>query len=605
MDMKELKQLIYQGEKVDVECKKAEDIVPKSVYESYSAFANTRGGYIILGVKEDKTKTLSKERFIIQGIQNSERQKEDFWNTINSNKVNVNILKDENVYIVEEDGISLVVIYVPRADFNMRPVYVGENPYKGTYKRNHEGDYHATDHEVRGMIRDQNPEGNDNMIVEYYTMDDIDKETLKKYRQIFEIRNDGHVWNSLDDKAFLEKLGGYRKDRKSGVEGLTLAGLMMFGTGQAIREEFSNVFMDYRNESEVTSDIRWNDRITYDGTWENNLFSFFTKVTPKLTEDLKKPFKLEGIQRIDETPVHKAVREAFVNLIIHADYLMDAGVLKVIKHSDGFEFTNPGILKLPLEDIYRGGNSKSRNPHMQTMLRLVGFGDNAGSGFPTILDTWKKEGWVKPELIEDTNLDQVTLKLKMIPLWLHELQELEEQVISNLRMSSEQIQTIKDALETSLESISISKIDGIEEALKTFADGIPQLESEQLDAMCASLKIIGEKFKLDKELSSNSERFAKLLAEKSAESAEKSAESANYDLTDLSDRQKQILEYMELEVEYSTAEIAEKIGLRGPRTRQLLNELVTMGFVSCTAVTKNRRYVKMTRRGVPSARKCR
>ena len=33
------------------------------------------------------------------------------------------------------------------------------------------------------------------------------------------------------------------------------------------------------------------------------------------------------------------------------------------------------------------------------MLRLVGFGDNAGSGFPTILDVWKLEGWIKPELI--------------------------------------------------------------------------------------------------------------------------------------------------------------------------------------------------------------
>lgn len=46
---------------------------------------------------------------------------------------------------------------------------------------------------------------------------------------------------------------------------------------------------------------------------------------------------------------------------------------------------------------------------MQTMLRLVGFGDNAGSGFPTILDVWKSEGWIEPELIEDTNLNQVTL----------------------------------------------------------------------------------------------------------------------------------------------------------------------------------------------------
>lgn len=50
---------------------------------------------------------------------------------------------------------------------------------------------------------------------------------------------------------------------------------------------------------------------------------------------------------------------------------------------------------------------------MQTMLRLVGFGDNAGSGFPTILDVWKSEGWIEPELIEDTNLNQVTLVMKM------------------------------------------------------------------------------------------------------------------------------------------------------------------------------------------------
>ena len=136
--------------------------------------------------------------------------------------MNINLLTDDDVKIVEDGSIRLIVIHVPRADFNMRPVYVGENPYKGTYKRNHEGDYHATEH--------------------------------------------GHVWNALDDKSFLEKLGGYRKDRKTGVEGLTLAGLLMFGTGQAIRERFDNVFMDYRNESQVTADIRWNDRITYDGT---------------------------------------------------------------------------------------------------------------------------------------------------------------------------------------------------------------------------------------------------------------------------------------------------------------------------------------------------
>lgn len=79
-------------------------------------------------------------------------------------------------------------------------------------------------------------------------------------------------------------------------------------------------------------------------------------------------------------------------LFYHEDYLIDTGVLRVIKRSESFEFTNMGILKLALGNIYRGGDSKSKNSHMQTLLRLVGFGNNAESGFPTILDMWKSEG---------------------------------------------------------------------------------------------------------------------------------------------------------------------------------------------------------------------
>ena len=76
--------------------------------------------------------------------------------------------------------------------------------------------------------------------------DIVETKVQRKYRQIFEIRNDGHVWNVLDDKFFLEKLGGYRKDRKTGVEGLTLAGLLMFGIGQAIRER-----LEKKNEKKL------------------------------------------------------------------------------------------------------------------------------------------------------------------------------------------------------------------------------------------------------------------------------------------------------------------------------------------------------------------
>lgn len=264
------------------------------------------------------------------------------------------------------------------------------------------------------MIRDQNLDSNDSIVLEYYIMNDIDYDTLEHYRKMFQTCNPKHVWNSCEDKESLESLGGYRKDRRTKVERLTLAVLMMFGKGLAVRDEFDNIFMDYRDESEATEDMRWNDCVTYDDTWENNLFNFFTKVTPKLTADLKKLFKLEKQQQIDDTPVYKTIREAFVNLMIYSDYLLDAGILKIVKLADGISFTNPGILKLPIEEIFKGGNSKLRNPRMPTMLRMVDFGDNTGSGFLAILDAWKKSGWVTPELRENTILNQVTLNLMII-----------------------------------------------------------------------------------------------------------------------------------------------------------------------------------------------
>lgn len=411
MDMEELKRLIYQGEKVDVECKKAENNVPKSAYESYSAFANTKGGYIILGVDENKKETRPEVRYTFQGIKNVSKQLEDFWNTINSDKVNINILKDDDVFQVTEGETTLIVICVPRADFQERPVYIGTNPFSGAYKRNHEGDYHCTNAEIRAMFRDQNAEGVDDMVIEHYTMEDVDADTLRAYRMRFQNENGDHIWNTYDDRHFLEMLGGYRKDRNKDIEGLTLAGLMMFGKGLVVRDVFDNIFMDYRDESHKTDDVRWNDRITYDGTWENNVFNFLGKVLPKLTAELPKPFKLKGYVREDDTPLHRAVREACVNMVIHADYMLE-GTLKVIKTAEGFEITNPGVLKIPKEQIFRGGNSKARNPRMQSMLRMVGYGDNVGSGFPTILNTWDEQGWRVPELIEDTILNQVTLILK-------------------------------------------------------------------------------------------------------------------------------------------------------------------------------------------------
>lgn len=106
-----------------------------------------------------------------------------------------------------------------------------------------------------------------------------------------------------------------------------------------------------------------------------------------------------------------AEREAFTNAIIHADIMLEAGVLRIEKHEDRLVFRNPGLLMLPLKDIYEGGVSKARNPKMQNMLRMIGYGENLGSGFPMILSAWQEAGWGEPILDNRLDVDEVALVL--------------------------------------------------------------------------------------------------------------------------------------------------------------------------------------------------
>lgn len=410
-----IKELLLYGESIHLECKECSVDIPKSVWETYSSFANTYGGTILLGVHEDTKEPDVKKRFTIVGVSDTARVIGNFWNTINGDKTNVNILKDENVYSVNVDGKEIVVIDIPQADFRQRPVYINGNPLKGTFKRTYEGDYHCIEAEVRAMLRDANEQGCDGMLIEDYTMDDVDLASLHAYRNEFAIRNQVHTFNQLDDKEFLKSLGGYTVNRKQKQEGLTLAGLLMFGKGLSIRERLDNIRMDYIDKTNLADGQRWSDRITYDGTWENNLYNFFHKVVGKLTADLRKPFVLNGIARNDDSPVFRAVREAVTNMIIHADYMI-TGVLRIEKRENLFYFSNPGSLRLPVERIYEGNHTAARNPRLQDMFRMIGYGDNIGSGFPTILDACRQELWRKPDLKEFSDLRTVDLKIWMVSL---------------------------------------------------------------------------------------------------------------------------------------------------------------------------------------------
>jgi len=407
----------YQFEVKSAQGRNGNGEVPKDVWESYSAMANSEGGMILLGAKELKDGSLE-----FLGINDIEKVQKDFWTTVNNaEKVKLNVLSPTDIQVLVCEEKTLLLIKVPMASRKQKPVYIGANPLTGTYLRYHESDIKAKDEIVRHMLADAVNDSNDTAILNGYGMDDIDMDSLSAYRNLYKSAKGSHPWATLEDKEFLIQLGGYATDRVSKEEGLTIAGLLMFGKLRSILDGVPNYLVDYQEQTDNAED-RWIDRVTTDGNWSGNLFEFTQKVYRKLTADLKIPFKLkDSFQRVDETHIHEAVREALVNTLIHANYQGRLGIL-IIKHPQGFSFRNPGLLRISKEDLFKGGKSDCRNKVLQKMFQYIGMGEQAGSGYPKILRAWMEQHWQYPNVDEDRLYETTTLFMPMISLFPEDIQ---------------------------------------------------------------------------------------------------------------------------------------------------------------------------------------
>ncbi len=401
------------GEGADWEFKKAKGGFPGSFWETYCAFGNSEGGTIVLGVSE------ANGIAVVEGIElvQARQHEKTIWDAVNNRqKVNVNLLSEPSqVQVLAFGAVYLVSVSVPPASRTQRPVHIGATPFGNTYRRRAEGDYRVDDLSVRRMLADADPIPADHRILQHFGLDDLDKASLTQYRQRFRSAKGDHAWLALDDKELLVKLGGWRTDRTNGKDGLTLAGLLMFGKDQAIRdpEAAPQYYVDFREKLDAAT--RWTDRIHPDGTFEANLFQFYQRIWPKLSEGLKQPFQLEGDMRKDESPAHESLREAFVNALIHADYGAKGGIV-IERYPEKYEFSNPGVLLVSLEQFRTGGVSECRNKSLQQMFQMIGGGERAGSGVDKIRTGWRTRHWRTPLITRSFEPDRIKLTLPMISL---------------------------------------------------------------------------------------------------------------------------------------------------------------------------------------------
>lgn len=406
MNKQQIIDILNIGENREVEFKESKRKIPKSLWETYSSFANTKGGFIILGIKEDKENRICS----LEGIENTNNILKDFWNTINNKeKVSSNILDDDDIKVADIENKKIIIINVPRANRRNKPIYINNNPITGTYKRFHEGDFKCAEYEVKAMITESNEKTKDQIKLEEYNINNINKETLNDYRIRFKIhKGESHEWNKLNDEDFLYMLNAL--DRKT--NSLTLAGLLMFGREKDIAQILPNYFLDYREVKDSANTERWSNRITsWDDNWTGNLWDFFEKIVNKLTSDIEVPFELDkDLMRIDDTVVHKCIREALSNCLIHAQF-DESGSIVVEKRENYFKFANPGNMRVPIDEAFKGGQSDPRNPLLHKMFSYLGYGERAGSGLSMINDIWKEKGWIVPRIEETFNPNRTTLIL--------------------------------------------------------------------------------------------------------------------------------------------------------------------------------------------------
>lgn len=406
--MIDIKAILETGEKLTVEAKLAKGGLPKSLWETYSSFANSFGGTILLGVEENKT---TKE-LTVEGLDNTDKMISDFWNIANNrNKVNANILFDDNVYEMDYEGKKIIVIEVPRADRRDKPIYINGDRFEGSFRRNKDGDYHCSEDEVLTMLRDKAETSADSTVLEECPMEYLNEDSIKSYRTAFGNLRDGHVWTKLGNDEFLTKIGAARKG-EDGKLHPTLAGLVFLGDFTYITDILPNFFLDYREQKGGKN--RWTDRVcSGDSDWSGNVFDFYFKIIHKLTDGVEKPFQLDSNSlRIEKTEVHDALREALANALIHADYYGRRGIV-IEKDFKTIKISNPGTFRVNIAEAIDGGISDARNTKIFNMFALINVGERSGMGLCDLYSIWEQYGFEQPLIEETLEPDRVSITLKL------------------------------------------------------------------------------------------------------------------------------------------------------------------------------------------------
>lgn len=377
--MIELEKLEQYRENNRIEAKRALGGLPHSIWETYSAFANTLGGILLLGVEEHEDKSLHPV-----DLPDPEGMAAEFWTLLNDpQKASVNILSPSDVRIENANGHRIILINIPRAQRFDKPVYVDGDVNTGTYWRSGEGDHRCTAEQIEAMRRDAALRTQDMYPIRQLGLSALYTEALTDYRRrLLELRPE---LNEEDDAVFLQRIGAAAEgpDARTVPTG---AGVLMFAAFEDILSVYPNYTLTRRESAAAESR-------------KENLYSFYFSTVRCLSDSFPK-----------DGAVVSAMSEALANCLINADYHSRAGV-EISVGEEAVVMTNPGFFRIGVEDAVNGGRSDPRNGQIMRMFNAIGVGEAVGGGIPGIFNVWRSKGWSEPSIVQLTDPGRVQLVL--------------------------------------------------------------------------------------------------------------------------------------------------------------------------------------------------
>lgn len=389
MKISELKKLVRSGEWNDVEFKEARTDVPKSAFETVSAFANTHGGHIVFGVRQKGNE------YEIVGVEKPDKVQNDFLSVLHADaKINHDVAVSEKKQNI--DGKTILVFHVSENQRTRKPVYL-DGDIRRTFLRKGSGDYRAQMQDIERMLRDATADRWDSQPFEKVSFKDVfHPGSLKWYRDRFDRANAGFD-PKQSDRDFLYHWGFLLKDGKRFIP--TRGAVMLFGSSLAVHQLIPRPTLDVQFLGYSTGDsmpeTRWIDRIVC----EDNIIQTWEQLVSKYRFFMPKPFRdIDPVTlgRRDDPPGFRVFREAAVNLLIHQDY-GDHSRKAVIKFfRDGIQLWNPGDVFGDDFRLWEPGEKEVRNPSIAMAMRRIAMCEQAGTGLRMMREAWRKLGHPAP-----------------------------------------------------------------------------------------------------------------------------------------------------------------------------------------------------------------